>query len=42
MNNFFNSIKQNTTKKMNENITNEQKIHKKELEDNEIIQHKDS
>ena len=45
MNKCFTSIKQNsenTTKKLNENITNEQKIHKKELEDNEIIQQKDS
>ena len=40
MNKFFNSIKQNTTKNLNENITNEQKNHKKELEDNEIIQQK--
>ena len=45
MNKCFTGIKQNsenTTKKLNENITNEQKIHKKELEDNEIIQQKDS
>ena len=29
MNKFFTSIKQNTTENQDENITNEQKIHKK-------------
>ena len=42
MDKFITSIKQNTIENQDENITNEQKIHKKELEENEIIQKKDS
>ena len=35
---FVISNKQNITKNLDENITNEQEIHQKELEDNEMIQ----
>jgi len=38
MNKFIISPKQNTTQNLNENITNEQEIHQKEVEDNETIQ----
>ena len=42
MDKFVTSIKQNSTKNLGENLTNEQEIHPKELEDNEIIQPKES
>ena len=35
MNKFVISNKQNTTPNLDENITNEQEIHQKDLEDNE-------
>ena len=38
MDKFVISNKQNITKNLDENITNEQEIHQKELEDNEMIQ----
>ena len=38
MNKFIISLKQNTTQNLNEDITNEQEIPQKELEDNETIQ----
>ena len=38
---FVISNKQNITQNLDENITNEQEIHHKELEDNEIIQLQD-
>ena len=37
MDKFVISNKQNITKNLDENITNEQEIHQKELEDNEMI-----
>ena len=42
MDKFVISNKQNITQNLDENITNEQKIHHKELEDNEIIQLQDN
>ena len=39
---FVISNKQNITQNLDENITNEQEIHQKELEDNEIIQLQDN
>ena len=36
------SNKQNITQNLDENITNEQKIHQKEIEDNEMIQLQDN
>ena len=42
MNKFVISNKQNITQTLNENITNEQEIHQKELEDNEMIQLQDN
>ena len=41
MDKFVISNKQNITQNLDENITNEQEIHHKELEDNEIIQLQD-
>ena len=41
MNKFVISNKQNITQNLDENITNEQEIHQKELEDNEMIQLQD-
>ena len=38
MDKFVISNKQNITQNLNEKITNEQEIHQKELEDNEMIQ----
>ena len=38
MDKFFISNKKNMTQNLDENITNEQEIHQKELEDNEMIQ----
>ena len=38
MDKFVISNKQNITQNLDENITNEQEIHQKELEDNEMIQ----
>ena len=38
MDKFVISNKQNITQNLDENITNKQEIHQKELEDNEIIQ----
>ena len=37
MDKFVISNKQNITQNLDENITNEQEIHQKELEDNEMI-----
>ena len=42
MDKFIISNKQNITQNLNENITNEQEIHQKELEDNEMIQLQDN
>jgi len=42
MDKFIISNKQSTTKNFNENITNEQEIHQKELEDNETVQLQDN
>ena len=42
MDKFVTSIKQNPTKNWDENLTNEQEIHQKELKDNEIIQPKEN
>ena len=42
MDKFVISNKQNITQNLNENITNEQEIHQKELEDNEMIQLQDN
>ena len=42
MDKFVISNKQNITQNLDENITNEQEIHQKELEDNEIIQLQDN
>ena len=42
MDKFVISNKQNITQNLDENITNEQEIHHKELEDNEIIQLQDN
>ena len=39
---FVISNKQNITQNLDENITNEQKNHQKELEDNEMIQFQDN
>ena len=39
---FLISNKQNKTQNLDENITNEQEIHQKELEDNETIQLQDN
>ena len=39
---FIISNKQNITQNLDENITNEQEIHQKELEDNEMIQLQDN
>ena len=39
---FVISNKQNITQNLDENITNEQEIHQKELEDNEMIQLQDN
>ena len=41
MDKFVISNKQNITQNLDENITNEQEIHQKELEDNEMIQLQD-
>ena len=41
MNKFVISNKQNIIQNLDENITNEQEIHQKELEDNEMIQLQD-
>ena len=38
MDKFFISNKKNMTQNLDENITNEQEIYQKELEDNEMIQ----
>ena len=38
MDKFFISNKKNITQNLDENITNEQEIYQKELEDNEMIQ----
>ena len=42
MDKFIISNKQNITQNLDENITNEQEIHQKELEDNEMIQLQDN
>ena len=42
MDKFFISNKQNITQNLDETITNEQEIHQKELEDNEMIQLQDN
>ena len=42
MDKFVISNKQNITQNLNKNITNEQEIHQKELEDNEMIQLQDN
>ena len=42
MNKFVVSNKQNITQNLDENIINEQEIHQKELEDNEMIQLQDN
>ena len=42
MDKFFISNKQNITQNLDENIINEQEIHQKELEDNEMIQLQDN
>ena len=42
MNKFVISNKQNIIQNLDENITNKQKIHQKELEDNEMIQLQDN
>ena len=42
MDKFVISNKQNITQNLYENITNEQEIHQKELEDNEMIQLQDN
>ena len=42
MDKFVISNKQNTTQNLDENITNEQEIHRKELENNEMIQLQDN
>ena len=42
MDKFIISNKQSTTKNFDENITNEQEIHQKELEDNETVQLQDN
>ena len=42
MDKFVISNKQNITQNLDENITNEQEIHQKELEDNEMIQLQDN
>ena len=42
MDKFFINNKQNITQNLDENITNEQEIHQKELEDNEMIQLQDN
>ena len=42
MDKFVISNKQNTTQNLDENITNEQEIHQKELEDDEMIQLQDN
>ena len=42
MDKFVISNKQNITQNLDENITNEQGIHQKELEDNEMIQLQDN
>ena len=41
MDKFVISNKKNITQNLDENITNEQKIHQKEIEDNEMIQLQD-
>ena len=41
-NKFVISNKQNITQNLDENITNEQEIYQKELEDNEMIQFQDN
>ena len=42
MDKFVISNKKNITQNLNKNITNEQEIHQKELEDNEMIQLQDN
>ena len=42
MDKFVISNKQNITQNLDENITNEQEIHQKELKDNEMIQLQDN
>ena len=42
MDKFVISNKQNITQNLDENMTNEQEIHQKELEDNEMIQLQDN
>ena len=42
MDKFVISNKQNITQNLDENITNEQEIHQKELEDDEMIQLQDN
>ena len=42
MDKFVISSKQNITQNLDENIINEQEIHQKELEDNEMIQLQDN
>ena len=42
MDKFVISNKQNITQNLDKNITNEQEIHQKELEDNEMIQLQDN
>ena len=42
MDKFIISNKQNITQNLDENITNEQEIHQKELEDNKMIQLQDN
>ena len=42
MDKFFISNKQNITQNLDENIINEQEIHQKDLEDNEMIQLQDN
>ena len=42
MDKFIISNKQNITQNLDENITNEQEIYQKELEDNEMIQLQDN
>ena len=42
MDKFVISNKQNIKQNLDENITNEQEIHQKELEDNEMIQLQDN
>ena len=42
MDKFVINNKQNITQNLDENITNEQEIHQKELEDNEMIQLQDN